>query len=130
MSSERGGINPTSVYGFVSWIVSFVLIVAYVVWEFVPDDLLYSWGITYYPWKYWGVALFLMAPVVSPAYPFLIMSVALKNNPKIESRQFVDDSLGEIMVPGVKLATGDLDPKIVRSIRKRLIINHLKQKYG
>ncbi len=32
-------------------------IVAYIIWAFVPDEKLHSWNITYYPSKYWAVAL-------------------------------------------------------------------------
>ena len=45
------------VYGFVSWILTFVLFLMYLVWAFAPDELLHLWGITYYPNKYWAVAI-------------------------------------------------------------------------
>ncbi len=49
-------LNPTS-------------IVAYMVWAFVPDDKLHSWNITYYPSKYWAVAL----PSYAAAVLFLVV---------------------------------------------------------
>lgn len=45
------------IYGFVGWISSFVAYGLFVVWAFVPEEALHSVGITYYPHKYWSLAV-------------------------------------------------------------------------
>eukprot|EP00919_Chromeraceae_sp_WS-2016_P012863 GHVR01030122.1.p1 GENE.GHVR01030122.1~~GHVR01030122.1.p1 ORF type:complete len:121 (-),score=9.28 GHVR01030122.1:260-622(-) len=47
----------TEVYGFVFWILSFILYGLYLIWAFVPDDVLHGIGISYYPSKYWALAI-------------------------------------------------------------------------
>ena len=56
MSAREYHGASTEVYGFVSWICTFVLFLMYLIWAFVPDEILHHWGITYYPNKYWAIA--------------------------------------------------------------------------
>lgn len=44
-------------YGFLIYILSFVFFAGYVVWAFAPVHALQAAGITYFPQKYWAVAL-------------------------------------------------------------------------
>ena len=56
-----------AVYGFVAYQVSYILLVVYLIWAFVPDQFLEDLGITYIPQKYWAIAI--------PTYvPFFILS--------------------------------------------------------
>eukprot|EP00771_Trimastix_marina_P002362 gnl/Trimastix_PCT/3492.p1 GENE.gnl/Trimastix_PCT/3492~~gnl/Trimastix_PCT/3492.p1 ORF type:complete len:198 (-),score=18.93 gnl/Trimastix_PCT/3492:137-730(-) len=54
---EEKRVSEVAVYGFVAWITTYVLFVIYLLWAFLPDDLLYSLGITYYPNRYWAIAI-------------------------------------------------------------------------
>ena len=55
-----------AVYGFVAYQVTYILLVVYLIWAFVPDQYLQGVGITYIPQKYWAVAI--------PTYgPFFII---------------------------------------------------------
>lgn len=55
-----------AVYGFVAYQASYILMVAYLIWAYVPDEILHSLGVTYIPNKYWAIAI--------PTYiPFFIM---------------------------------------------------------
>ena len=54
--AAQNGVNSPEVYGFVAWISSSVLFVLYWVWAFVPDPVLHSYGVTYFPAKYWALA--------------------------------------------------------------------------
>ena len=53
--------SNVEIYGFVGWIVTFVILFLYFVYAFTPDSILHAIGITYYPDKYWatGVPAFL-----------------------------------------------------------------------
>jgi len=45
------------VYGFVLWLCTFVCYLVYLIWGFLPEEWLHAVGITYYPKKYWAVAV-------------------------------------------------------------------------
>lgn len=55
----------TEVYSFVSWSASIVAFFAWLLWALVPDDALRAWGVTYYPDKWWALALPLYGVVVA-----------------------------------------------------------------
>lgn len=55
--SGEHGPNPTEVYGFVGSITTVVAAVIYFLWAYLPDSFLHSIGISYYPSRYWAVAL-------------------------------------------------------------------------
>ncbi|KAF9408053.1 hypothetical protein BGZ76_005944, partial [Entomortierella beljakovae] len=44
-------------YGFVLYLVSAITYVMYLGWAYLPKEVLDSMGITYYPSKYWSLAL-------------------------------------------------------------------------
>ncbi|KAI8645176.1 PIG-P-domain-containing protein [Parasitella parasitica] len=44
-------------YGFVMYLSSFVALGIYLIWAYVPDEILHSLGITYYPNRYWALAI-------------------------------------------------------------------------
>jgi phosphatidylinositol glycan class P protein len=43
--------------GFVAWVLTFGGIVMYFVWSSLTEDALHAVGLTYYPNRYWAVAL-------------------------------------------------------------------------
>mmetsp|Transcript_22074 Transcript_22074/g.50435 ORF Transcript_22074/g.50435 Transcript_22074/m.50435 type:complete len:132 (+) Transcript_22074:216-611(+) len=45
------------VYSFVSLVASFSALLLWLAWVFVPDSQLQSWGVSYYPDKWWALAL-------------------------------------------------------------------------
>lgn len=57
------------VYGFAGWIASLVAYALYLVWAYVPESTLQAVGITYYPSKYWAIAI--------PSAIFVTASVAI-----------------------------------------------------
>jgi phosphatidylinositol glycan class P protein len=44
-------------YSFVGWISSFVIYLCFLAWALLPEKLLHSLGITYYPSRYYAIAL-------------------------------------------------------------------------
>ena len=50
-------MKKEEIYGFIGWIGTAAMFVVYLVWAFCPDATLRSFGISYYPNKYWAVAL-------------------------------------------------------------------------
>lgn len=59
---KKGGVRTTSdpsnsVYAFVAYVASYVLLICYLGWAFLPARVLHSLGITYYPSRYFAVAI-------------------------------------------------------------------------
>ncbi|CAG8579712.1 15488_t:CDS:2, partial [Acaulospora morrowiae] len=44
-------------YGFALYLLSFIAFVIFLLWAYLPDEALISLGITYYPDRYWALAL-------------------------------------------------------------------------
>ena len=59
--------NATGVYAFVAWIASMVVFVVFLLWAFSPRSFLHAIGITYYPSRYYAIAL--------PAYMIMLIFV-------------------------------------------------------
>lgn len=66
-AAAAAGPKPSEVYGFVGSITTVIATAVYLVWAYTPEPCLHSLGITYYPTKYWAVAV--------PA--FVMVAVAL-----------------------------------------------------
>ncbi|CAM0871323.1 unnamed protein product [Alopecurus aequalis] len=66
-AAAAAGPKPSEVYGFVGSITTVIATAVYLVWAYTPEPWLHSLGITYYPTKYWAVAV--------PA--FVMVAVAL-----------------------------------------------------
>jgi phosphatidylinositol glycan class P protein len=49
--------HMASEYAFVSWIGTIIVYIVFVAWAVLPSDVLHMIGVTYYPSKYYAVAL-------------------------------------------------------------------------
>ncbi|KAL6651625.1 hypothetical protein ACP70R_010550 [Stipagrostis hirtigluma subsp. patula] len=67
LAARDHGPKPSEVYGFVGSITTVIATAVYLVWAYTPEPWLHSLGITYYPSKYWALAV--------PS--FVIVAVAL-----------------------------------------------------
>ena len=58
-SFSMSGLRPhsTEVYGFVVWISASLCLVLYLLWAYLPPSVLHALHITYYPDRYWAVAI-------------------------------------------------------------------------
>lgn len=72
---------PVEVYGFLGWITSSVLYLVYIVWACTPDAVLHWHGITYYPSKYWAIAIptWLCVSLVMVYYLYLCLNGIMAN---------------------------------------------------
>ncbi|ETV99710.1 hypothetical protein, variant [Aphanomyces invadans] len=57
LETQRITAMQMEIYGFAGWIASIVVFVCYLLWAYVPDSILASYGITYYPSRYWALAV-------------------------------------------------------------------------
>eukprot|EP00944_MAST-04C_sp_MAST-4C-sp1_P013939 g13939.t1 len=81
----------TEVYGFVGWMISWFALLIFLLWAFFPEQYWNNVGVTYYPNRYWALAI--------PAY--LIMSylflcvihvgIALMHTPAFSSASLISD---------------------------------------
>lgn len=54
----RYGRKPRAeVYGFIGWLTSAAAFIVYLIWAFLPEELLHRFGWTYFPSKYWASAI-------------------------------------------------------------------------
>ncbi|PIA17343.1 PIG-P-domain-containing protein [Coemansia reversa NRRL 1564] len=83
-------------YGFVVYLVSLAAFVVYLLWAYLPDQALEAAGITYYPDRYWAVALpawWLMA--VAFIYLFNI-AMNMYNTPLLNSKDNITDPFSNL----------------------------------
>ncbi|XP_058104189.1 phosphatidylinositol N-acetylglucosaminyltransferase subunit P [Magnolia sinica] len=55
--SEEHGLKPSEVYGFVGSISTIVTTAIFLAWAYIPECWLHYLGITYYPSRYWALAV-------------------------------------------------------------------------
>eukprot|EP01053_Blabericola_migrator_P011443 Blabericola_migrator_1__11442@NODE_67_length_15652_cov_76_134937_g60_i0_p11_GENE_NODE_67_length_15652_cov_76_134937_g60_i0NODE_67_length_15652_cov_76_134937_g60_i0_p11_ORF_typecomplete_len155_score23_92PIGP/PF08510_12/2_1e24DUF3302/PF11742_8/0_00082DUF3302/PF11742_8/4_9e03DUF3302/PF11742_8/8_2e03CCSMST1/PF15013_6/0_013FixQ/PF05545_11/0_048DPM2/PF07297_12/0_041HRG/PF16954_5/0_2_NODE_67_length_15652_cov_76_134937_g60_i01316813632 len=85
--------TSVEVYGFVSFLLSHVVFVIYLIWAFIPDKVLEQYGITHYPTKYWAAAVPAWAWILFPNYFCSSFSIiALSKIPDSTSAQNFEDS--------------------------------------
>jgi phosphatidylinositol glycan class P protein len=72
-------------YGFFSWNLSAFAFFLYMIWAFVPDEILRALGINYIPNKYYAVAIPLWFAVSLFTILQLYVCVCIASTPSIES---------------------------------------------
>ncbi|KAJ3101772.1 hypothetical protein HDU97_001056 [Phlyctochytrium planicorne] len=84
-------------YGFVLYLSTFVAAAIYITWALVPDDMLEAIGITYYPQKYWAVAIPVWVVGLIPFTLLMFTSVNLLNTPPLSSINTITDKSAHVL---------------------------------
>lgn len=92
--------QTSSAYAFVAWLSTYVLFFLFCVWAFLPDATLSSWGLTYYPSKYYAVAFPSYLLMFSLFVMFLYVGVNMMCSPD----------------PSDMITVGDFEPENLGSL--------------
>jgi hypothetical protein len=60
--------ETASTYSFAAWIASILIYICFIAWAFLPENLLHSIGVFYYPSRYYAIAI--------PAY-FMVLYILI-----------------------------------------------------
>eukprot|EP00521_Asterionellopsis_glacialis_P018324 CAMPEP_0195305134 /NCGR_PEP_ID=MMETSP0707-20130614/35750_1 /TAXON_ID=33640 /ORGANISM="Asterionellopsis glacialis, Strain CCMP134" /LENGTH=136 /DNA_ID=CAMNT_0040369167 /DNA_START=44 /DNA_END=451 /DNA_ORIENTATION=+ len=77
--------SPSEKHGFVLHVMCFPLAATYLIWTFVPDEVLHSLHITYYAPKEWAILAPTYMLCIFLAIPLLYAAVNILATPKIDS---------------------------------------------
>ena len=91
MNETKKKKSNIAIYGFVYWVTTFVLLLLYLVWAFLPEKILREIGIAYYPDKYWALSMPLYAFITIFFLPVFYFSLNLINNCPLDSFQTITD---------------------------------------
>jgi hypothetical protein len=90
------GASRTEVAAFVGMILSVVLFITYVAWAIVPDNLLISFGVSYFPNKYWAVALPLYFVMLGLFVVTGYIALSMYYNPELCDLRLAEDNFSKV----------------------------------
>ena len=101
MSGEASNfkITSTELYGFVAWVFSAILILVFSLWAFLPDSFLQSFGVYYFPSKYWLCAFANFVPVTCYYITFMNYLVSQRKCHSRDSYFTLVDRHTKLMTP-------------------------------
>jgi phosphatidylinositol glycan class P protein len=88
---DPGTRGERAVYGFALYFGTILLFGVFYAWALIPDSVLNAIGITYYPQKYWSVALFVYILVGFVFFLFVYNFMNLMKMPPLNSVNTVED---------------------------------------
>jgi len=93
--SKRHGASRTEVAAFVGMILSVIFFLTYVAWAIVPDSVLTSFGISYFPNKYWSVALPLYGIMLGLFTVVGYIALSMYHNPDLNDIRLAEDKFSK-----------------------------------
>lgn len=82
------------IYGFALYLSAVFGLAVYFIWAFVPDSLLNAIGLTYWPQKYWTIALPSFFCVSLVLFEIFICGYNLFNSDAFDSIEIVENDFG------------------------------------
>ena len=82
---KKTHISVIELYGFFSWNLSAIVFVIYMVWAFVPNEVLNEFGIFYIPDKYYAIAIPLWFAVTLFTVLQLYVTICIYATPSLDS---------------------------------------------
>jgi uncharacterized membrane protein len=92
------GASRTEVAAFVGMILSIVFFLTYVAWAIVPDHMLISFGISYFPNKYWAVALPLYSIMLGLFTVIGYIALSMYYNPELSDLRLAEDKFSKVLL--------------------------------
>ncbi|KAG8786300.1 hypothetical protein FRC15_011730 [Serendipita sp. 397] len=86
-----GGRAP-EVYGFVAWLMTLLVYITYVFWAIVPDQMIQSIGIAWYPAREWAVLLPAWSVVLFLTAYFVYIALGIYSTPPFSDTSTFTDS--------------------------------------
>ncbi|XP_015600139.1 phosphatidylinositol N-acetylglucosaminyltransferase subunit P [Cephus cinctus] len=85
--------RPRAVYGYALYIGSNIFFILYLVWALVPDYILHEQlGLTYWPLKYWAVAIPIWGLTAAGVFAFIIYpAINMRMTPDIDDIKTIND---------------------------------------
>ncbi|KAK7094096.1 phosphatidylinositol N-acetylglucosaminyltransferase subunit P-like [Littorina saxatilis] len=95
--------SPTperAIYGYVLYLASYIGLGLYLVWAYIPDSWLSAIGLTYWPQKYWAVALPVYLCVIILLFYLTYLGLIFINTTPLTSVNIITDSHANTQDPG------------------------------
>ncbi|KAI8068479.1 PIG-P-domain-containing protein, partial [Gongronella butleri] len=103
-------------YGFVMYLATFVVFGLYIIWAYLPDRILHDLGITYYPSRYWALAIPTWLMVLVWFIFFYYVTYNMMNTPPFDTLEAITDEHAVIMakdsIPPVAARPPDYMPEL------------------